>query len=254
MLRHLPSIIVGIFREHKWLKSLQKKEQFDCIISDSRFGMWNKHTHSIYITHQLMIKMPRGLKCIEPLIWLLHRIIIHQYDECWVPDRNEGKTLSGDLAHKYPLSCKTKFVGVLSRFSLYKSITPSTTYGIVAILSGVEPQRSLLEDELMKKLSTLDEDCLVIRGLPCKTIQSHQKGRITMVSHLETPQLAAVLLGTKHIIARSGYSTIMDLEVLNCLHKAELIPTPGQTEQEYLAQSVVKYTNNQNNFIVVNKR
>jgi hypothetical protein len=37
------------------------------------------------------------------------------------------------------------------------------------------------------------------------------------------------------IIARSGYSTIMDLEALGLLDKTEFHPTPGQSEQEYLA-------------------
>jgi UDP-N-acetylglucosamine:LPS N-acetylglucosamine transferase len=36
------------------------------------------------------------------------------------------------------------------------------------------------------------------------------------------------------VIGRSGYSTIMDLVAMK--KKAILIPTPGQTEQEYLAR------------------
>ena len=58
---------------------------------------------------------------------------------------------------------------------------------------------------------------------------------MTILPHLDTNNLASILLQAKEIICRSGYSTLMDLHALNCLDKAELIPTPGQTEQEYLA-------------------
>jgi predicted glycosyltransferase len=36
------------------------------------------------------------------------------------------------------------------------------------------------------------------------------------------------------VIARSGYSTVMDL--VRMRRRAVLVPTPGQTEQEYLAR------------------
>ena len=49
-----------------------------------------------------------------------------------------------------------------------------------------------------------------------------------------------LLRKAKRIIARSGYSTIMDLACIGALAKAELIPTPGQPEQEYLALRVEK--------------
>ena len=40
------------------------------------------------------------------------------------------------------------------------------------------------------------------------------------------------------IISRSGYSTIMDLVQLQ--KRAILVPTPGQTEQEYLASYLME--------------
>ena len=43
-----------------------------------------------------------------------------------------------------------------------------------------------------------------------------------------------MVTGSDSIISRSGYTTIMELISMNCA--ALLIPTPGQTEQEYLAE------------------
>ena len=236
MIRCFPKIIFKIISEHRWLKKLLKTAHFDMIISDNRFGLWNKNVHSIYITHQLMIKMPRGLKFLEPIVWRFHRFFILKYDECWIPDYEGEKSLSGDLAHKYPLPKNAKFIGSLSRFSLLKNIVPKNEYQTVAVLSGVEPQRSIFEKELIKRFENCAEKTLIVQGKPQKEKQIQTIQNLTIVSHLETSELASVLLGAEHIISRSGYSTIMDLDALNCLHKAELIPTSGQTEQEYLAE------------------
>ncbi len=236
MIRCSPKIVAGIISEHRWLKKLLKENHYDMVISDNRFGLWNKDIKSIYITHQLMVKMPDKLKFMEPLIWRVHRFFITKYDECRIPDYEGDKNLSGDLAHKYPLPSNAKFIKPLSRFILLKNVIPDEEYHTVAILSGVEPQRSIFEKELMKRFKNKPEKTLIIQGKPQKETRVEVINNLTIISHLSTPKLASILLGAQHIISRSGYTTIMDLEALNCLHKAELIPTPGQTEQEYLTQ------------------
>jgi len=111
---------------------------------------------------------------------------------------------------------------------------PNTVFDLVAVVSGVEPQRTIFENKLILKYKNGAEKVLIVRGQPqVEKIEMHVEN-ITLVSHLPDAELVAVLLGSKKIICRSGYSSIMDLDVLNCLSKAELIPTPGQTEQEYL--------------------
>lgn len=119
MLRSIPTILIGIIKEHRWLKQLNKQEQFEQVISDNRFGLWNKHIHSIYMTHQLMIKMPPLLKLMEPIVWLCHRFLINRYDQCFVPDNQGENNLSGDLSHLYPLPQNVQFIGPL--FSLFRT-------------------------------------------------------------------------------------------------------------------------------------
>lgn len=235
MLFNLPTIIRGIINEHSWLQNLLKTYHFDRIISDNRFGMWSKSVNSVYMTHQLMIKMPRRLKLLEPVAWSLHRFFINRYDECWIPDREENGGLSGDLAHKYCLPPHARFIGALSRFKDMETTTPNTEFEVVAVISGVEPQRSLFEESLIGRFKDVKYKTLIVCGQPQPEKKETSIGTTTLVSHLSDLELAAVLLGVKKIISRSGYSTIMDLDALGCLHKAELIPTPGQTEQEYLA-------------------
>jgi UDP-N-acetylglucosamine:LPS N-acetylglucosamine transferase len=54
-----------------------------------------------------------------------------------------------------------------------------------------------------------------------------------------------VIRGSAMVISRSGYTSIMELVSLG--KGAVLIPTPGQTEQEYLGQ----YNNGRHDFITL---
>ena len=233
MFRQLPIILSGIVREHKMLKKIVREQGITQVISDNRFGLWNKHVHTVYITHQLMIKMPKKHKWLEPIVWLLHRFIINRYNECWIPDFPEDGGLSGDLAHKYRLPRNAKFIGPLSRFTASVP-EENTAFETVAVISGPEPQRSLFENILMKQLQKQLFPSLIVRGTPSDNKTFTRVGNVTLVSHLSAKDLLPYLLGASIIICRSGYSSVMDLYAIG--RTALLEPTPGQTEQEYLAE------------------
>jgi len=232
----LPKILFDIWREHRQLQIYIGQYCITQVISDNRFGLWTRLVPCVYITHQMMIKMPKGFELFERPGWLIHRLFINRYAACWIPDEAENGGLSGDLAHKYSLPKHARFIGCQSRFAYTPDITPTETYHTVVVVSGPEPQRSLFEKEWMEKLRGKETTVLIVRGLPEKKVIREQLDNITVVSHLPTPELKAQLLAANQIICRSGYSSIMDLHVLN--RKATLIPTPGQTEQEYLGKYV----------------
>ncbi len=237
MFRSLPRILWWMWQDHRELQCILSYQHFDTIISDNRFGLWGgQRTKCIYITHQLMIKMPHGLRWLEPLAHWLHGRVIRRYDECWIPDYADTlHNLSGDLSHKYALPKNARFIGPLSRFSCI-GLPPcgGDGRGAVALLSGLEPHRSLLEKDLLEQYK--DKELLLIRGKVNEPFCKLRRGKITIVPYLSDAELIPALLGAEKIIARSGYTTIMDFAALGVLHKAELIPTPGQTEQEYLAE------------------
>ena len=285
MLRQLPGFLRGIWREHRELKRIVEAYDIQVVISDNRFGLWCRDAYSVYMTHQLMVKMPRGLRCLEWGVWRLHRWFIRHYDECWVPDVEGDDNLSGDLSHKYPLLKNTKFIGVLSRFSAEKvewedvrvdaeALDLDERYDVVAVLSGPEPHRSNLEREiasihnfltkdsktigsqftihncyfssrlktigsaltLNSQFSTLNSQLstLIVQGLPEDDLRlaTRTEEGIHYIPHLATELLQWYMQEAKQIVCRSGYSSIMDLHTIG--RKAHLIPTPGQTEQEYL--------------------
>lgn len=228
------SVLKISIKEHTLLKSIIKDLDIDVIISDNRYGLWNMHIKSIFVTHQLMLKLPKPFKLFEGIVHQLIKRAISKFDECWVPDVSGENNLSGDLSHKYSISSKTKFIGPLSRFTNTTARKVAKTYDYVAVLSGPEPQRSQLQNKIVSIFSQSSLSCLVVEGKP-----SNEKnepiviGNVDIVPHINTNQLKTYLLNAKIIICRSGYSSIMDLDVLK--RKAIIIPTDGQTEQEYLA-------------------
>ena len=245
MLRQVPSFLRGIWREHKELKRIVEAYDIDVVVSDNRFGLWCKGVHSVYVTHQLMVKMPRGLEWMEWAVWLLHRWFIGHYDECWVPDVEGEDNLSGDLSHKYPILKNTKFIGPLSRFSAEgvewedvrveaEALGLKERYDVVAVISGPEPHRSNLELEIAS-IHNYDKTLLIIQGLPADDLRlAEHKDGVDYIPHLPTGLLQWYMQEAKEIVCRSGYSSIMDLYTIG--RKAHLIPTPGQTEQIYLAE------------------
>ena len=238
MVKALPHIISWAMKDHVMLQAVLREEPFDRVVSDNRFGLFAKGTECIYMTHQLHIRLPRGWRWAEGIASRLHAHIYKRFDQVWVPDYEEkGKSLAGELSHpdKYANS-RYVYIGPLSRFYSQPSELSRSPYDVVAVLSGLEPQRSLLEQEIVARYSKQTSEILIVQGLMNRPNTRIKRGHITIVPHLGDAELQDALLGAEMIIARSGYSTIMDLNALGVLDKAELIPTPGQPEQEYLAE------------------
>ncbi|KAB2859431.1 MAG: glycosyl transferase family 28 [Flavobacteriales bacterium] len=243
MLLQLPKINKAIKSEHVWLAKIIDEHQIDLVVSDNRYGLWNKKVKSVLITHQIFVKAPIGE-------WMIEQILkrhFDNFDEIWIPDVEGENNLSGDLSHKKPLPNNYRFIGLLSRFS-NASVTSSVSqncgtyrevdhfeFDFIAILSGPEPQRSIFENIILKQVESSNLKGILVRGIPednseCKI----QNAELKVFNHLETDEFLHYLQKSKVVISRSGYSTIMDLAALG--KKGILVPTPGQTEQEYLAK------------------
>ena len=251
VVKMLPQLIRWAIQDHAMLQAVLREEQFDQVISDNRFGLYSREVESVYMTHQLHIRLPRGWRWAEPIAARLHARVYTRFNRVWVPDRREvANSLAGDLSRipsSFHLSTFTfEYIGPLSRF---KNLSPtnsprSTNYKVVAVLSGLEPQRTQLEKEIVERYMGKEEKVLIVQGLPGKPLLRVTHKNITLVPYMNDTELAQALCSASHIIARSGYSTIMDLEALGLLTansqpptaKIELIPTPGQPEQEYLSE------------------
>ncbi|OFX87981.1 MAG: hypothetical protein A2W99_11545 [Bacteroidetes bacterium GWF2_33_16] len=232
MLRLLPALIIYSIKEHFLLKRLLKREQIDCVISDNRYGLWNKSIYSVFITHQLNVLFPGVFKVFEPISRWIVKKIIRQYNECWVPDFEDDNNLSGILSHIYNYPT-VFYIGPLSRFTKESSLNQNKTkYDILIILSGPEPQRTIFEQLVYRQLLIKDYKVAIVRGANSKKVLESTTN-ISVFEMVNSHELLSLVNESKVVVCRSGYSSVMDLVALQ--KTAVIVPTPGQTEQEYLA-------------------
>ena len=238
MLKALPQLWTWSLKDQAMLAAILREEKIDRVVSDNRFGLYNKSAECIYMTHQLHIFLPRGWRWLEPVVARIHARIYRRFNKVWVPDYEAvNSSLAGELSHpsSFHFLPSLTYIGPLSRFAGLQKTVSTQKYQRVAVLSGLEPQRTLLEKEILARYANQSESLLIVQGLLNRPNTCIRRGKTTIVPYMEDEELASALLNADRIIARSGYSTIMDLEALGVLGKAELIPTPGQPEQEYLA-------------------
>ena len=224
----IPKFVHVIRREHHQIETLIENHEIDFVISDNRYGCWSSKIPSVFITHQLNILMPKGLKWVEPLIGLINRRLIGKFSACWIPDYADRKySLSGKLSEHDDAFEHVSYIGPLSRFHNIKN--GEDKYDVVCVFSGPEPQRNIFAEEVRNQLRSSGLRYFIIRGAYSATRASGENE----VEFLNSGGLETVISQSSLVLARSGYSTIMDLAVSG--RKGVLVPTPGQTEQEYLA-------------------
>lgn len=237
LLQQVPAIVKAIRAEHAWLQQLQATQHFDAVISDNRYGLYHAACPSILITHQLQPAMPKGWGWLQALARKFFYQRIEKFTACWVPDEaNTTAALSGILGYPSVMPrIPVHYVGWLSRMQAQPE--QATAYDVMMLLSGPEPQRSMLENRLLQQLMHFPQKAILVRGLPNADDATHYNlPHVTVHNHLPTAALQTAMLQSGYIVCRGGYSTLMDAYTLR--KKCLLIPTPGQTEQEYLAQTL----------------
>lgn len=224
----LPHILKTLRAERQSIKHIISTHKIDGIISDCRFGIYSKNIPSVIITHQLNVLSGSTTYFSSKL----NQLQLKKFKEIWVPDFKNEPNLSGRLGH---LSEKTKlnitYLGPLSR--LNKTET-KTEYDLMVLLSGPEPQRSLLENTLIKELHYYKGSVLFVKGKIEAKQTINTTGNFTIYNFMTSEALEKAINSSAIIICRSGYTTVMDLAKLG--KKAFFIPTPGQFEQDYLAK------------------
>ena len=230
MLSQTPRFLAAIRKEHHIIGELVGRFKVDIIISDNRYGCYHKGVRSIFIGHQIrMISLP-GLSWLSSVANSGIRRFINRFDEAWIPDQPESGLAT---AFSAVTSCPQYYVGWLSRLNPVHD-TP-VKYKVLAIVSGPEPQRTVFRELLTKELRRLGTPSLLVSGEPGKA-KSQMEGALHIVNHLPAIELQEAYNASEVVVARSGYSTIMDLIVTG--KKAILVPTPQQTEQMSLARQL----------------
>ncbi|MCF6131157.1 glycosyltransferase [Flavobacterium wongokense] len=227
LIKNSPKMIDAIFTEKKVVKKWIREYNLHGIISDNRLGVYSKKIPSVFITHQLNVLSGKTT-------WIsskLHQHFIKKFNECWIPDIEKQPNLTGKLGHLKKNKLNLQYLGPLSR--LEKKDLP-IKYDLMVILSGPEPQRTYLEQNLKKEVRQFDGKVIFIRGVIEPEQKKEQEGHVTFYNFMTSEEIETTFNESEIVLCRSGYTTVMDLAKLQ--KKAFFIPTPGQFEQEYLAK------------------
>jgi UDP:flavonoid glycosyltransferase YjiC (YdhE family) len=246
LLAQAPAIALGLRAEAKALRRLLDAHPCDLVISDGRYGLRAPGVLSVLITHQIAFRGPRlpGRGLAEALLLRLNLKALARFDRVWIPDWPGERSLAGDLAGPARPAGNREWIGPLGRFAppAEDGSGAGPRIDVAAVVSGPEPQRSLFESALRAALASLSGTRVLVRGRPGAPgpgLSALRAGELNVFDHLPGGELARVFAGARALIARSGYTTVMELAVLGA-PAAVLVPTPGQTEQEYLADHLAR--------------
>lgn len=228
MARQFPAMVRSVAAERAAFDRIAPGLRLDAVISDQRFGVRSAQLPSVLITHQLFPFTPFAQSALRRLN-LQH---VARFHRCWVMDEPAAPGLAGELSHGPHLPPNVRYIGPVSRMAEGAG-THRAAHRVVAVISGPEPQRTLLEGLLLEQLAMVPGEHLLVQGLPQRP-GGRRVGPVEVVGHLTGDALREALLGASLIVSRSGYTTLMDLAALG--RSALIIPTPGQHEQEYLGR------------------
>lgn len=222
-----PRINTVIMQENAALKNIIQQHQIDCVISDNRFGLYSKKIYCIFITNQLFIKAPFLNRAAQ----FVNQKFILRFNEVWVPDYEDEKiSLSGELSHGKHFHGNIKYIGPQSRLNKVPGI--ALKYDFLILLSGPQPQHGILAEQFIEISNKYPH---LKFAMTSSLIQLEASKNLDVLHQPNALELSDAILKSKAVICRSGYSTLMDMNLLG-KKNLFLIPTKGQTEQEYLAK------------------
>ena len=233
LLSQFPAISSAIAHEQEWLLQNTAKLALDGIISDNRYGLFHSRLPTVIIIHQPRVLSGFG-NLADRTVQRLHYKYLNRFGVTWIPDNDGAPNIGGILSHPGNLPLISRYIGPLSRFNEHTASQPIHTAGaVVILLSGPEPQRSELAARLWKQAVDMKSQIVFVEGNETVAPPAMIPDHIDHYKRVTQEQLGPILADASMVVCRSGYSTIMDLLALG--KKAILIPTPGQTEQQYLA-------------------
>jgi len=226
----MPLVFRTFWREHRYVDELVSAERFDRVVSDSRYGVWTHRVPSYHLMHTLHQVVPFRIRPIEHAMEVIQRRILSGARRILIPDQ-EHDGLAGDLCHNLGAFSRDQleYLGILSDVERM-SVEQDVDYFIT--VSGVEPQRTLLERKVLSQARELKGRVVITVGRPDLPRSTDDDGRIAIHSYLGRKAQAEMLNRARMVVSRSGYTTMMEMAELG--KRALLIPAVGQSEQEYL--------------------
>ena len=223
-----------IRQEHRDLQAVAADYEF--IFSDGRYGFYSRWSPSFILSHQVAFIPPKGLREASWLTEHINVAALRKFDCLFIPDYPcPSKNLAGHLAHSpYLHHCKHQYVGILSS---YTHLDMPQDIDYLFVISGylLEHKDSFVR-RLLEQAASLPGRKVFVLGTAADDGTNYDRYR------RDDLEIMAVASGdlrqelfnrARCIVSRAGYTTVMDL--VEHSKRAVLVPTPNQTEQEYLA-------------------
>ncbi len=229
----LPVVLSRIWQENKSCWQIVHAFSPDLILSDHCYGINNPGIPSFFLSHQINFAMPKGFDFVQPLPAQFNFHFHKHFKAVFIPDSadTDGGLLSGNLSRTPAIPGKYHHCGILSSVER-QSLTEDLDVFIT--ISGPEPQRSILEDLVLDQVHKLAGKIVVAMGKSESAAPVYESNRLQIYPYLTREQMTRCYNRARLVVTRPGYTSLMELAELG--KKALLIPTPGQTEQLYLAR------------------
>ena len=229
----LPGIIIKLIKEYLQTQKVINEEKIDIIISDSRYGVFSKNIQTFFIIHQLRFQLSGIFKSIEFLGEWFNIFIFRYYNAIIIPDVKISPNLTGNLTHagKIAYHPKLHYLGI---FCSVAKLDIEEDIDYLFSVSGPEIQRTLFETIILSQIENIPGKKVVVLGKPADEQSYDNIENTEIYSHVNREKQNELLNRAKFVVCRSGYTSVMELVALQ--KPALMIPTPGQTEQEYLAR------------------
>ena len=237
MLAQVPRIALRIRSEHHWLRQAVAQWGIKGVISDNRYGLWHPQVPSVVVCHQLALHTGLGA-WVDARATAVNQRLLAKFGSIWVPDNSTPPGLSGRLGHPLHLPANTKYIGPLSQF---QNVLPAASgtrekqKKLLILLSGPEPQRSILSDLLWPQVQALNLPTVFVEGKAQAPPRASSEA-VTWHALRSGRELQTVLEAASYVVCRGGYTTLMEAAELDL--KLLVIPTPGQGEQQYLGKQL----------------
>ena len=233
LILQVPAMLVSLLREHWQTEKIVRERDVDLIISDNRYGVYSRNVPSFFITHQLRFKLPRTIRKFEVISEWFNRWYFRKYTGVLVLDEQGKENMTGDLAHSGKI-CRHPKLTYIGLWSTVHKENVLQDIDVLAVISGPEPHREIFGKKVIEQMKNMPGNKVVILGKPEDTGKDYSYPGLQVYSFKNRKEVNALLNRAKIVVCRSGYSSTMDLVSLK--KPALMVPTPGQTEQEYQAE------------------
>jgi uncharacterized protein (TIGR00661 family) len=226
LLKHRKALRKRLYQEHKEVEQMCVDFQIELVVSDHRYGFYATKIPSVFITHQLNLPLPWYLFFAQ---WM-HRRLISKFNTVWICD-DEIENWAGKLSKPWN-KLNAEYIGIQSRFEFLKITEKSNLFENLYVVSGPHPfSNHFLDFALNHARNTIGNHKIIVPS-DIETFNLQIPENVQLILARNWKEIDSLFLACSCIVSRSGYSTIMDLIILN--KRALLFPTPKQHEQEYL--------------------